>query len=75
MEKRGSCRDEWVAPRRSVCPEIGQGRRWRGDGHLCVSGQAEECWAHLDQSAASRPAIQSLFSCLLLLISSLFVNL
>lgn len=45
---------------------------------MCVrlqAGQAEECWAHLDQSATSRPAIQSLFSCLFLLISSLFGNL
>lgn len=34
MRKRGSCRDEWLAPQRSMRPEMGRSRR-EGDC-LCV---------------------------------------
>lgn len=37
MRKRGSCRDEWLAPQRSMRPEMGRSRR-EGDC-LCVALQ------------------------------------
>lgn len=42
MRKRGSCRDEWLAPQRSMRPEMGRVRR-EGD-RLCAvlqGGRAE----------------------------------
>lgn len=82
-------RDEWKKGelqrwRGNVAEECvsGDGPRQKMVGlwsFMCVrlqASQAEDCWAHLDQSTTSRPAIQSLFSCcFFLLIGCLFVNL
>lgn len=66
--EKGKVRDKWLASRRSVHPETGRGRR-DGATIICMlccrqvklRFMCGGLWACLDQSTASRLAIQSFF--------------